>query len=82
MTKKYKLQISEPHIEDTETGECYDLHGKDNLMYIVELWNKIVDENRQLKQRIKKLEIENQGQSDAIDGLQGFIAHFDLEDLE
>ena len=45
--------ISEPHIEDTETGECYDLHGKDNLMYIVELWNKIIDENRQLKFDLK-----------------------------
>ena len=49
MTGKYKLEISEPHIEDTETGECYDLCGKDNLEYIVELWNKIVDENKQLK---------------------------------
>ena len=47
MTEKYKLEISEPHIEDTETGECYDLHGKDNLTYIVELWNKLVDKNIQ-----------------------------------
>lgn len=47
MTEKYKLEISEPHIEDVETGECYDLHGKDNLMYIVKLWNELVDKNIQ-----------------------------------
>ena len=34
------------------------------------------------KKRIKELEIENQGQSDAIDGLQEMMAHYDLEDLE
>ena len=39
-------------------------------------------ENEQLKQRIRELEIENQGQSDAIDGLQEIMAHYDLEDLE
>lgn len=39
-------------------------------------------ENEQLKLRIEELEIENEAQSDAIDGLQGFMAHFDLEDLE
>ena len=50
MTEKYKLEISEPHIEDTETGECYDLHGKDNLTYIVELWNKLADKNIQLEE--------------------------------
>ena len=53
MTKKYKLQISEPHIEDTETGECYDLSGKDNLIYLVELWNTRVDENKRLKSDLK-----------------------------
>ena len=57
MTEKYKLEISEPHIEDTETGECYDLCGKDNLEYIVELWNKRVDENRQLKKENQELEL-------------------------
>ena len=55
MTEKYKLEISEPHIEDTETGECYDLHGKDNLIYIVELWNKIADENKELKSENQNL---------------------------
>ena len=34
------------------------------------------------KKRIKELEIENQGQSDAIDGLQEMMAHYNLEDLE
>ena len=55
MTGKYKLEISEPHIEDVETGECYDLCGKDNLEYIVELWNKIVDENERLKSENQNL---------------------------
>lgn len=43
--------------------------------------HKLEKENEELKKRIKELEIENQGQSDVIDGLQGFIAHFDLEDI-
>lgn len=38
-------------------------------------------ENKQLKQQIKELRIENEAQSDAIDGLQGFITHFDLEEV-
>lgn len=57
MTGKYKLEISEPHIEDTETGECYDLCGKDNLEYIVELWNKRVEENKQLKKENQELKL-------------------------
>ena len=32
--------------------------------------------------RIKELEIENQGQSDAIDGLQEMMTHYNLEDFE
>lgn len=43
---------------------------------------ELSEENEQLKQRIKELEIENTAQSDAIDGLQGFITHFDLEELD
>jgi hypothetical protein len=39
-------------------------------------------ENKKLKDKIKKLETENEVQSDAIDGLQGFITHFDLEKLD
>ena len=35
-----------------------------------------------LRVRIKKLEKENQSQSDAIDGLQEMMAHYNLEDLE
>lgn len=42
---------------------------------------KLKKENEQLKSKVKELEIENQGQSDAIDGLQGFMAHYDLEDI-
>ena len=51
--------------------------------------SKLEKENTRLKEdldyykkRIKELEIENQGQSDAIDGLQEIMAHYDLEDLE
>lgn len=50
---------------------------------------RLEKENEQLKEdldyykkRIKELEIENQGQSDAIDGLQEMMAHYNLEDLE
>ena len=42
---------------------------------------RLEEENEQLKQTIKELEIENEAQSDAIDGLQGFITHFDLEEI-
>lgn len=38
MTDKFKLVISEPYIENTETGECYDL-VRDNFGYIVDLMN-------------------------------------------
>ena len=34
-----------------------------------------------LAMRIKELEIENEAQSDAIDGLQGLMAHLDLEEM-
>ena len=44
--------------------------------------SKLGKENEQLKKRIKELEIENQGQSDAIDGLQEMMAHYNLEDFE
>ena len=55
-----------------------------------EKWEEeIQKENERLKEdldyykkRIKELEIENQGQSDAIDGLQEMMAHYNLEDLE
>jgi len=38
--------------------------------------------NKKLEDKIKKLETENKAQSDAIDGLQGFITHFNLEELD
>lgn len=37
--------------------------------------------NYELKQQIKELKTENEAQSDAIEGLQGFITHFDLEEI-
>lgn len=48
----------------------------------VEKMGRLINENEQLKQQIKELEVENEAQSDAIDGLQEFIAHHDLEGLE
>jgi uncharacterized coiled-coil protein SlyX len=48
----------------------------------VDIEEELLKENEQLKQRIKELEIENQGQSDAIDGLQSMMAHYNLDDLE
>lgn len=44
-------------------------------------FQKVKKENEQLKQRIKELEIENTAQSDAIDGLQETLTHFDLEEV-
>ena len=43
---------------------------------------KLEKENEQLKQQIKELQIENEAQSDAIDGLQELLAHMDLGDVE
>ena len=58
------------------------IDGKDNLLERAEYVDKLQEENEQLQNRIKELEIENQGQSDAIDGLQEMMAHYNLEDLE
>lgn len=38
-------------------------------------------ENEQLKQKIKELEIENEAQSNAIEGLQATLCHLDLEEI-
>lgn len=43
---------------------------------------RLEEKNDELKKRIKELEIENQGQSDAIDGLQEMMTHYNLEDFE
>ena len=58
------------------------IDGKDNLLELAEYVDKLQEENEQLQNRIKELEIENQGQSDAIDGLQEMMAHYNLEDLD
>ena len=61
------------------------LHSLDEIIDLLnDLNNKNLDLLEDLdyyKKRIKELEIENQGQSDAIDGLQGMIVHFDLEEI-
>ena len=51
---------------------------------VCHLLNEYVDakkENEQLKSRINELEIINEAQSDAIDGLQETICHFNLEEI-
>ena len=58
------------------------IDGKDNLLELAEYVDKLQEENEQLQNRIKELEIENQGQSDAIDGLQEMMAHYNLEEFE
>ena len=42
--------------------------------------DRLKSENEQLRKQIKKLQIENEAQSDAIDGLQGLMAHLDLDE--
>lgn len=44
-------------------------------------YSGIKKENEQLKSRIKELEIMNEAQSDAIDGLQETMCHLDLSEL-
>lgn len=43
--------------------------------------NEVTEENEQLKSRINELEIINEAQSDAIDGLQETMCHLDLSEL-
>ena len=58
MTDKFKLVKSEPHIENIETGECYDLDS-DNFSYIVKVMNELSNENEKLKQENEKLKQPN-----------------------
>lgn len=51
---------------------------------IEELYNentRLKEDNVMLKQKIKKLEVENKALDDANDGLAGTLAHLDLEEL-
>lgn len=80
MTERFTLTNPKNAFQEMKCG----INDKDSTLTfneVVDILNTFNDENEQLKKRIKELEIENQGQSDAIDGLQGFIAHFDLEDI-
>jgi len=72
-----------------KNGTMVIIDKKDNVLIrdkyrACDYLNRLNNENEQLKEdldyykkRIKELEIENQRQSDAIDGLQGFITHYD-----
>lgn len=57
MINKFKLIKSEPHIENTETSECYDLDS-DNFSYIVKIMNDLSNENEKLKKSKKGQELE------------------------
>ena len=57
MTDKFKLVKSEPHIENIETGECYDLDS-DNFSYIVKVMNDLSNENKKLKQENERLSLQ------------------------
>lgn len=65
---------------DNITGKRYD--AVDDFFEMVDLLDALHDENEQLKEQIKELQIENEAQSDAIDGLQELLAHMDLGDVE
>jgi len=72
--KELKNEITLLDMELTDKEKAFEkLHN----MYV-----EAIKENKELKSKIKQLETENKAQSDAIDGLQGFITHFDLEELD
>lgn len=79
--KENALNVFEMIDELNYLNDCCDNLIDDNTEYVAEI-NQMHKENEQLQNRIKELEIENQGQSDAIDGLQEMMAHYNLEDLE
>lgn len=58
MTEKFKLVKSEPHIENIETGECYDLDS-DNFSYIVKIMNDLSNENERLQTHLSQLTKNN-----------------------
>ena len=76
---------------DTLDGDNYD-YVSDVCPVCNKLWkqterfarhnSELEKENEQLKEQIKELQIENEAQSDAIDGLEELLAHMDLGDVE
>lgn len=54
---------------------------KEDAQKVCAKLNEVIQENKRIKQELVQLEEENQGQSDAIDGLQEMMAHYNLEDL-
>lgn len=74
--------------KDAAEGICRRLNDQQDeinhlsnfgLHVILDKKNKKIKE---LEQKIKELEIENEAQSDAIDGLQEFMAHYNLEESD
>ena len=78
------LSIKE-HIENCSDNQVkqslQELFYSEVIEYDISKENRrLRTENDQLRQKIKELEVENESQSDAIDGLQEFIAHNGMED--
>lgn len=67
--------------KDCKTNRYYWLDHEGNFESALELLNLMDCENEKLKQKIKELEIENEAQSDAINGLQATLCHLDLEEM-
>lgn len=75
----YHYLYFENELYTTTRGDYIILEQSDD---VEELLDELNNENQQLKDKIKKLEIENEAQSDAIDGLHETLAHLNLEDIE
>lgn len=65
----------------TLTDIDFDKFNKESADALIDEVNALYDENEELKSRIKELEIMNEAQSDAIDGLQETMCHLDLSEL-
>ena len=70
--------------ENLTTNEVCDLINEQNetIQQLKQDKQQLYRIESRLRVRIKELEKENQSQSDAIDGLQEMMAHYNLEDFE
>ena len=80
MTEKFKLVKNEPYIENTETGECYDLDS-DNFSYIVKIMNDLSNENEKLKKSKKGQELEIVRLHHLADAMSGVLRELGIYDV-
>ena len=79
--KGYKIWDNWEDEEVYELSYRHEVYDMCNIMNgLNDAYNNLKKENKKLKQKIRELEVENESQSDAIDGLQEFIAHNGMED--